>query len=224
MLQLPLILSLALALTFLAIRNGNGAHEAQTPLVFFAAVLAGAALSAMLFQLQAARRVTRGVLAWAGVFACLATALIWRERIEETARAFAAAPAPTAALAASAGEVELVRAWDGHFRAIAEVEGRSVALLVDTGASLVLLRHDDAERIGLDMSGLQYTIPVTTANGRSYVAPVVLSSVRIGDVELREVRGAVAEEGKLQSSLLGMSFLEGLYETTIRGNRILIRQ
>ncbi|QDL93114.1 TIGR02281 family clan AA aspartic protease [Paroceanicella profunda] len=224
MLQLPLILALALALTFAVIRSGNGLHEAQTPLVFFAAVMAGAALSAMLFHLQGARRATRPVLAWAGVFACLATALIWRERIEETARLFAAAPAPTAALAASTGEVELVRAWDGHFRAIAEVNDRSVALLIDTGASLVLLRHDDAERIGLNMRGLDYSIPVTTANGRSYVAPVVLASVRIGDVELRDVRGAVAEEGKLQSSLLGMSFLEGLFETTIRGNRILLRQ
>lgn len=68
-------------------------------------------------------------------------------------------------------EVMLMRAWDGHFRAVADVNDVPVGLLIDTGASIVLLRYDDARRIGLRDYELEYTMAVTTANGRSFVAP-----------------------------------------------------
>lgn len=120
-------------------------------------------------------------------------------------------------------EVMLMRAWDGHFRAVADVNDTPVGLLIDTGASLVLLRYDDARRIGFRDYQLDYTKPVTTANGRSFVAPVMFDEIRIGGVVVRDVEGAVARPDQLHSSLLGMSFIERLTEAAIRQDRIILR-
>lgn len=120
-------------------------------------------------------------------------------------------------------EVMLMRAWDGHFRAVADVNDVPVGLLIDTGASLVLLRYDDARRIGLRDYQLDYTMAVTTANGRSFVAPVTFDEIRIGGVVIRDVEGAVARPDQLHSSLLGMSFIERLTEASIRNDRIILR-
>ncbi len=130
----------------------------------------------------------------------------------------------TAALAISVKEAEIQRSWDGHFRAIAQVNGTDVGLLIDTGSSLVLLRHDDALRIGIALDELDYSTPLTTASGRSYVAPIIIETLQVGDVTLTGVRAAVAERGALHSSLLGMTFLENLEETIIRRDRMILRK
>jgi len=133
--------------------------------------------------------------------------------------------APIAALATISGaEAQLDRAWDGHFRAIAQIEGVDVGLMVDTGASIVLLRYDDAMRIGIDPLTLDYSIPLTTAGGRTYVAPYVFETIQIGDVMVRNVEGAIAQRRALHSSLLGMSYLEQLTETVIRRDEMIFRQ
>lgn len=129
-----------------------------------------------------------------------------------------------AAIAISSHETEIQRSWDGHFRAIAQVNGTDVGLLIDTGSSLVLLRHDDALRIGIVLGELDYSTPLTTASGRSYVAPIILETLQVGDLTLTGVRAAVAQRGALHSSLLGMTFLENLEETVIRRDRMILRK
>ncbi|MBL4808178.1 MAG: TIGR02281 family clan AA aspartic protease [Rhodobacteraceae bacterium] len=132
---------------------------------------------------------------------------------------------PIAALATiNAAETQIDRAWDGHYRAIAQIEGTDVGLMVDTGASIVLLRYDDAMRIGIDPAGLEYSIPLTTAGGRSYVAPYMFETIKIGAVVVHNVEGAIAPRGALHSSLLGMSYLEQLTETVIRSDEMILRQ
>jgi len=132
--------------------------------------------------------------------------------------------AETAALALINQEVSINRSWDGQYRVIAQVNGRDVGLLVDTGASLVLLRHDDALRLGIPLDQLDYSTPMTTVNGKSFVARYNLSDLTIGDVTIQNVRAAIAQKGELHSSLLGMSFLEKLEETVIQKNRMILRK
>lgn len=130
----------------------------------------------------------------------------------------------TAALAMTRGEVSLQRSWDGHYRAIAQIDGADVGVLIDTGASLVLLRNDDARRMGIRLETLHFSTPLTTANGKSFVAPVVLDTLIIGDVMVHDIRAAVAQPGALHSSLLGMSYLESLSEAVIQKDHMVLRQ
>ncbi|MEM7506452.1 MAG: TIGR02281 family clan AA aspartic protease [Pseudomonadota bacterium] len=131
---------------------------------------------------------------------------------------------PSMAVTREGGEVELRRAWDGHYRADALVNGSTIRLMVDTGASMVLIPYEQASDLGIDVKKLEYSMPVTTANGRSTVAPVRLASVRIGSIEIANVGAAVAHPGSLKSGLLGMSFLDQLTETSFQGDKLYLRQ
>ncbi len=131
---------------------------------------------------------------------------------------------PIAAVATTDGEAVLRSGWDGHYRTIAQFNGAEISLLVDTGASLVLLRHEDAVAAGVNPALLNFKLPVTTAGAQAFVAPIILDAMSIGGVTVHNVRAAVATPGMLHTSLLGMSFLEKLSETTIRGDRMILRQ
>ncbi|MEM8793062.1 MAG: TIGR02281 family clan AA aspartic protease [Pseudomonadota bacterium] len=131
---------------------------------------------------------------------------------------------PSVAVSNTAGEVELRRTWDGHYRADTMVNGRNIRLLVDTGASLVLIPYEEAPSLGIDVEALEYSMPVTTANGRSTVAPIMLETVEIGPIRAYDVAAAVSHPGSLKSGLLGMSFLEQLDETSFQRDKLVLRQ
>ena len=100
----------------------------------------------------------------------------------------------------------MVKATDGHFWAEAEVDGRWIHCLIDTGASYVALTREDAERLGLSASTLNYDTPVVTANGKTRAARVQLDYVAVAGAKVEQVPALVIADG-LSSSLLGMSYL-----------------
>lgn len=108
----------------------------------------------------------------------------------------------------SATEVKADR--NGHYFAEADINGTTVAVMVDTGASGVALSYEDAEKVGLKPHGLDYDIPINTANGIVKAARVKLRRVEVDNVRVRDVDGMVLPEGALRGSLLGMSFLSRL--------------
>ena len=130
---------------------------------------------------------------------------------------------PSVALTTAQGEAELRRHWDGHYRAQAQVNGVTVMMLVDTGASMVLIPYEEAHKLGIDRDKLSFSLPVTTANGQSHVARVTLSSIKIGPIAVFDVEAAVAQPGMLKTGLLGMSFLERLDETSFSKGRLVLR-
>ncbi len=134
-----------------------------------------------------------------------------------------AATAEAAPLSAAprANGVEKLEAFaDGHYYATAEVNGRPLDVMVDTGASMVALTYEDAERAGLRLKRSDFTARVNTANGPAAVAPVMLDSVSIGGITVRDVRAAVSERGRLDKTLLGMSFLSRLERVDISQGRL----
>ncbi len=122
------------------------------------------------------------------------------------------------------GYVELAADNYGHYRARVEVNGRFIDTMVDTGATLVAMSHRDARRAGIVVTPSDYTGRVRTANGIARVAPVMLSRVRLGDIVVRNVRGLVSEPGKLDGTLLGMSFLGKLSRFEIRSGRLILQE
>jgi aspartyl protease family protein len=116
-----------------------------------------------------------------------------------------------------AGAAQLTKGPDGHFWAEAKVDGRAVRFLVDTGATAVSLSKADAQRLGIDVSKLNYEYDVVTADGRTRAASVKLGSVAIAGAKVANVDALVIESG-LETSLLGMSYLGRLsrFEATPR--------
>ncbi|MDZ4792635.1 MAG: TIGR02281 family clan AA aspartic protease [Hyphomicrobiales bacterium] len=111
----------------------------------------------------------------------------------------------------------------GHFFARTMVNGAPVEMLVDTGASSVVLRPEDADMAGLDVRELRFNVPVSTANGTAYTARVRLEHVSIGGIRLRNVEALIAQPNSLNQSLLGMSFLSRLRSYEFSGDFLVLR-
>ncbi len=93
----------------------------------------------------------------------------------------------------------------GHYFADGQINGASVKMLVDTGASVIALPASEAERLRIDYRKGERGF-TSTANGIKPVYRVKLDSVRVGTIEINQVDASV-HEGGLPIILLGMSFL-----------------
>ena len=120
-------------------------------------------------------------------------------------------------------EVRLRRRLNGHFTANVEVNGTPVSMIVDTGATSIVLRPQDARKAGIDVDALTFRVPVLTANGRTMAARVRLDTVGIGPLDRQKVEALVAQPGALTQSLLGMSFLSRLRSYEFSGDFLTLR-
>lgn len=146
------------------------------------------------------------------------------ENTISTAGTPAAATATPATRSKKAGVVALSANANGHFEVAAMVEGRHTEMLADTGASVVALTYEDAERLGLKPSRLDFTIEVNTANGKALFAPTTLDKISIGPITVRNVEAAIAERGKLHTNLLGMSFIGRISRFELKGNQLVLHR
>jgi aspartyl protease family protein len=107
--------------------------------------------------------------------------------------------------ASSNGKIVLHAISNGHFLAQGQINGRAISLMVDTGASVVGISEEDAQRIGLNYK-LGQPVRISTANGSVIGWRVSLNSVRLGSVDVFNV-DAVVTPGAMPYVLLGNSFL-----------------
>jgi aspartyl protease family protein len=119
--------------------------------------------------------------------------------------------------------VEIARGRGGDFAVRAQVNGAHVSMVLDSGASAVVLTQEAAKAAGLPLEVLQYSTNVETANGRARVAPVTLDRLTVGDIVERSVPALIAQPGQLKSNLLGMSFLNRLESWEVRGDKLRLR-
>ena len=119
--------------------------------------------------------------------------------------------------------VRVRRRPDGHFSIRMQVNGAPVTMMVDTGASTIVLRPADARLAGIDVDRLNYSVPVQTANGTADTAAVRLRQVAVGPIRLDHVDALVARPGVLNESLLGMNFLRRLRSYEFSGEFLTLR-
>lgn len=122
-----------------------------------------------------------------------------------------------------APSVRIRKQHDGQFLARAEVNSVSMNMIVDTGASIVVLTPDDAKRAGIDIASLSYSVPMQTANGVTMGARIRLNSLSVGSIRMERVEAMVGKPGALHESLLGMSFLSRLRSYEFSGDFLTLR-
>jgi len=118
---------------------------------------------------------------------------------------------------------QVVRPQGGDFTLAASINGVRVPMVLDTGASSVVLTEEAARAAGLPIEILDYAVKVETANGRTQAAAVTLDRLAVGNLLERNVPALVVRRGQLKNNLLGMSFLNRLESWEVRGDRLSMR-
>lgn len=123
-----------------------------------------------------------------------------------------------------AEEIVIQAGPDGHFRVQPELDGVSVEMMVDTGASVVLLTAEDAAKVGIDPEQLSFDAPVMTAAGEAWFAESEVRNLQLFDLHLQDVRVLVAPSDYSGStSLLGMSVLREFASVNVQGSTLQLR-
>lgn len=109
---------------------------------------------------------------------------------------------------------------DGHFRTAARINGRSVPVLVDTGATYVSISEATARQLGIRLAPEDYRYTAQTANGATAVALARLDRIQIGNVTVQDVDVMVSHGTSLPTTLLGMSFLSRLKRFEVQSDQL----
>lgn len=110
----------------------------------------------------------------------------------------------------------------GHYRIEARAAGQRIAMMADTGATVVALRLSDARRIGLRPAPADFDQPLSTANGVVKGARVVIPELQVGTIRVSRVEAVVLPDEVLGTNLLGMSFLKRLSRFEVAANRLVL--
>ena len=159
--------------------------------------LAGAVLT--MFRERFAQAVTAALL-WVVVGLLLVVGYSYRFELHAVADRVLAELVP-GHVVSHGRTVEVARTNGGDFAITAQINGARVAMVLDTGASSVVLTRDDAKAAGLPLDVLDYSVNIDTANGRTRAAPVTLDRVAIGGLVEHSVDALVAQPGQLKTSL-----------------------
>ncbi len=112
----------------------------------------------------------------------------------------------------------------GHFHATAEINGQKVDFMLDTGATFVALSYESAQALGLAPQNMRFSGRSTTANGVARVASIVIDSIRIEGIVVKQVQAVVAEPGRMTQNLLGMSFIKQLSGFQLNGAMLTMKE
>jgi aspartyl protease family protein len=223
---LYLLLGLLIAILIILARNGEGTVGSLSTNEFgdltykiLILVFLGGAVLAM-FRQRFTEAITAAML-WVVVGLALVVAYSYRFELHDVADRVLVVLVP-GHVVSHGRTVEIGRTNAGDFAISAHINGARVAMVLDTGASSVVLTRDDAKAAGLPLEVLKYTVNIDTANGRTRAAPVTLDRVAIGDLTERSVEALVAQPGQLKTSLLGMSFLNRLQSWQVSGDRLVL--
>ena len=115
----------------------------------------------------------------------------------------------------------LTREWDGHFYAEPQINGVTIRMLVDTGATGIALSRDDARRAGIGISIGMPNVVGKGAGGDVHGEIVTLDRVSLGGESAEGMPAIVLDGG--DSSLLGQTFLSKFASVEIHGDTMILR-
>ncbi len=118
--------------------------------------------------------------------------------------------------------VHIARGHSGEFALHAKINGVTAPMVIDTGATWVVLTYETAKAAGLPLELLEYDVEVETAGGHTRAARLTLDRLAVGKLVERSVPALVVPHGQMKTNLLGMSFLDRLESWEVRADRLML--
>ena len=118
--------------------------------------------------------------------------------------------------------VEIARSQAGEFALNVKINGVKAPMVIDTGATSVVLTWETAKAIGLPLEMLEYNVDVETAGGHTKAARLTLDRLSVGHLVEKSIPALVVPRGQMKTNLLGMSFLDRLESWGVRADRLML--
>lgn len=119
------------------------------------------------------------------------------------------------------GSVQLQRNENGHFYADVDVNGASIRMLVDTGATGIAFSREDARRAGIATSIGMNDVVGQGADGNVHGEFVMVDRISLGPKSVEQMPAMVLNGG--EQSLLGQAFLAKFASVEIHGDTMTLR-
>jgi aspartyl protease family protein len=222
-----LLVGVSLAIVVMASGQGQGtigdlsANDFGSLLINVAWLILIAGVVIALFRERVTKAITAAAL-WIVIALVLMVGYTYRFQLRDVADHVMAELVPGHATE-SGRTVALARTQSSDFQILTDVNGHNVPMILDTGASAVVLTNEAAKAVGLPVEVIKYTVNIATANGHTKAAEATLDRVAVGSIVERSVPALIAQPGQLKTSLLGMSFLNRLQSWEVRGDRLVLR-
>ncbi|WP_017671185.1 TIGR02281 family clan AA aspartic protease [Blastomonas sp. AAP53] len=181
-------------------------------------VLVGSALVSRTLPIGQTLKMALG---WVGIFALIfllvsfrpEIRVIWQRVTEELG--FGGQPA------ISGSPMTLRKSDDGHFWVAADVNGRPMRFLVDSGATVTAISAQAARAAGIEPGGLGLKTVIETANGIVEADRATISELQVGSLRIRD-HDIVISDALGDTNLLGMNFLSELESWRVEGNQMIL--
>ena len=157
------------------------------------------------------------LLAWVAIFAAGFVLFTFRDNFGWVAQRLKAEAVGTPV--EQGNETRIPMAIDGHFWVEANVNGKPVRFLVDSGATMTTIDRDTALRAGVEVSPHRDQF-VRTGNGIIRVADGRAGELQVGQITRRDVGLQVADHDDL--NVLGMNFLSSLSRWSVEGRWLVL--
>lgn len=165
----------------------------------------------------------KSILTWIVIIGVLVLGYSYRYELKDIKDRVTGELAPSKAMKNEQGEIVVRRSSDDHFYIDTLVNGRPTKFMIDTGATDIALAPQAAERLGFDLETLSYNMPYSTANGIGWGAGVVLDKIEVEGMVFYNVPASVNKSG-LDTSLLGMSFLNEFSSYEVTQDKLILRR
>jgi len=222
-----LVLGVALSIAALIASNDHDAiasllrHDMASLVLKVALLIFAGGLVLVVFRERLSKALEAGLF-WLAICLLLVVGYSYRFELRDVGDRIIAELVP-GHVAGHGRNVQIVRGSGGDFGVAAHINGAKIAMVLDTGASSVVLTQEAAKAAGLPIEVLNYTVNVDTANGHTRAAPVTLDRLAVGGLTERAVPALVAQPGQLKTNLLGMTFLNRLESWEVRGDKLRMR-
>lgn len=195
--------------------------ESDTASLVYSLLLLVLVGSALISRTLPIGQTLKMALGWVGIFALIfllvsfrpEMKLIWQRVTGELG--LASAPEIT-------GEPMTIRkSDDGHFWVSAQVNGRPMRFMIDSGATFTAISTEAAQAAGIEPSGLGLKTVIETANGTAQADRATIADLRVGSLAMRD-HDVLISDGLGDTNLLGMNFLSELESWRVEGSAMIL--
>lgn len=181
-------------------------------------VLVGSALVSRTLPIGQTLKMAMG---WIGIFALIFLLVSFRPEMKMIWQRVTGELGFDSEPVISGSSLTLRKSEDGHFWVTADVNGRPVRFLVDSGATVTAMSAQAARDAGVEPGGLGIKTVIETANGIVEAERATISDLQVGTLRVRD-HDVVISAALGDTNLLGMNFLSELESWRVEGNSMIL--